>query len=149
MQGLGARCPADIARNLSCPSKESLVVHSPSRRPCCHGPRQRTKLVIGRWTSCSGSEPDTAPAEPGWSCSVVIFFSGTSLLCWLQHANALRFVLALAQSCHWNCELKRKMRGQQSHRSLGRWGGKELNWLLLAWVLSLTKEDFCNRLEAC
>lgn len=100
----------------------------------------------GRWTSCRGSELDSAPAEPGWSCSVVISFSGTSLLFWLQHANALRFVLASSPDLSLKLWIKEENERSAISQEFWRWGGKELNWFLLAWVLSLTKEDLEQRI---
>lgn len=100
----------------------------------------------GKWTGCSGSELDTAPAGAGWSCSVVISFTRTSLLCWLQHIDALRFVLAASPELTLILWINEENERSAISLEFWRWGGKRFNWLLLAWVVSLTKEVLEQRI---
>lgn len=75
----------------------------------------------GRWICrwCGDSGLDTiAPAEPGWSCMVVIF-CGTSLLLFFFGVDRLMLrdlSWHPAQIWHWNSELQKKMREKESKR---------------------------------
>lgn len=115
MQAFVAQCRVNIARNFSCPSKQSLVAHLFSHRSWCHVPRLWMSSVAGaaavvlNWTL--HRQEQGGPAQ--------LSFLSLELPCCVGFNMLMLWDLFWhqAQIWHWNCDLKRKMRGQQSHWS--------------------------------